>query len=232
MPTIHQLFAEHTLSKSDIKKLSAEARATARVCGKKDDDTKLTPRTWNLFQDFSEKIWDSSLSNSEKINASFQLYDLFPSYYHFLVPFYRALCSRTITKKNEKSAIWNGFVGYLSSQKGYYTNPLVYALWCHFFEDKNTVSESWHGLLKNSTQAIRLLLLKECSGPVPFYLKEPVYTALIKKPVHHAVIFTSLFHSAYDTYGRIDKKKAYDILQHLQISKKTKRYQLLDKKLS
>jgi len=96
----------------------------------------------------SDKVWYSTMSNAQKISVGFQLYETFPSYYHFLTPFYRGIRDKEIANQDEKEIIWKHFMKYLASEN-YYADPVGYVLWVEFFEDATTVRETWQGLVNN-----------------------------------------------------------------------------------
>lgn len=230
MQTLNEIFSTYKLSGSDVERLSNEAKTVSIDCGKKNVIKQLSSETWDLFNEISDKIWYSKMSNAQKILLGFQLYETFPSYYHYLVPFYRVIVNKEIVDLNEKEIIWTHFMKYLASEN-YYADPVAYVLWVEFFEDKNTVIETWQGLINNYSDRKSLLRLLEMAGPVPFDLKETVYYSLLADKTNHEFIFNSLLYSAYDIYGQIDKLKALDILGRLQVHTKTKNYKLLKAKL-
>ena len=231
MQTLNDIFSAYKLSKSDIDRLSNEARTHSIDCGKKSDNKQLPSDTWDLFYEISDKVWYSTLTNSLKISLGFQLYETFPSYYHFLTPFYHGIKNKEIVSPKEKEIIWKHFMKYLASEN-YYADPVGYVLWVEFFEDKTTVRDTWQGLVNNYTDKKSLLRLLEHAGPVPFDLKETYYNSLLADKANHEFIFNSLLYSAYDVYGQIDKKKALNILAKLKIDTGTENYRLLKEKLN
>ena len=76
-----------------------------------------------------------------------------------------------------------------------------------------------------------LCALIESAGPVPFELKAPYYEQLLADKTNHATILSSLYHSAHDVYGKIDRKKALEIVAKLDVNLKSDEYRLLKKKL-
>ena len=230
MQTLNDIFSAHKLNKSDIARLSNEAKAVSIGYGKSHVTTELSSETWNLFADISDTIWNSTMCNAHKISLGFQVYEIFPSYYHFLVPFYHGIRYETIVDPIEKDSIWKHFMKYLASEN-YYADPVGYVLWVEFFEYEVTVRDTWQGLVNNYSDKKALLRLLECAGPVPFDLKEMHYDALIDDKENHEVIFNSLLYSTYDVYGQIDKAKAINILAKLKIDTKTEQYKLLKEKL-
>ena len=230
MQTLNEIFSVYKLSKSDVARLSNEAKQASIDCGKKGVNKELPSDVWDLFYEISDKVWYSSMTSIEKISLGFQLYETFPSYYHFLTPFYHGISNKEIVDEIEKEIIWKHFMNYLASEN-YYADPVGYVLWVDFFEDETTVRDTWQGLVNNYSNKKALLRLLEMAGPVPFDLKETHYNSLLVDKSTHEVIFNSLLYSAYDVYGKIDKNKALNILAKLKVDTKTENYKLLKEKL-
>ena len=230
METLNDILSDFKLSKSEVERLSDEARAIAIGYGAKEDYRVLPEDKWDLLDDMSDKVWTSEMPISQKIALSFELYETFPSYYHFLMPLYRVIRDNAINDPKEKSLMWERFMKYLVSDNCY-ADPVAYVLWVEFFEDSSTVEETWHGLLNNYSDNNSLLRLLEVAGPVPFELKEKVYDSLLDEKENHEFIFKSLLYSAYDVFGKIDKKKTLDILSKLTVDTNTEKYRLLMEKL-
>lgn len=55
------------------------------------------------------------------------------------------------------------------------------------------------------------------SGPVPYALKAPLYERLIADVAWHGAIFESLFGSAFDVFGNLNKNAARRLLARLQL---------------
>ena len=230
MQTIQEIITDLNLTDSDIERLSNEARSVSINCGKEGVVKDLASVTWDLFDQMSDKIWYSELTNLQKITLGFQFYETFPSYHHFLVPFYNAIRNKEIIDQPEKDIIWEHFMNYLASEN-YYADPVGYALWVEFFEDQSTVLETWDGLMKFYDKKAMLRLLEQ-SGPVPYDLKAQVYKILIQDTDSHQAIFKSLLFSAYDLYGQISKGKAKDLLKQLNVDRTSENYKLLVNKLN
>ncbi len=230
MQTLNDIFSAYKLSKSDVDRLSNEAKTVSIDCGKRGVIKQLQSATWDLFDEMSDKVWYSSMTNTQKISLGFELYETFPSYYHFLTPLYHGIRNKEIIDPKEKQIIWKHFMNYLASEN-YYADPVGYVLWVEFFEDETTVRDSWQGLVNNYSNKKALVRLLEQAGPVPFDLKETLYNSLLADKENHEPIFNSLLYSAYDVYGQIEKKKALNILAKLKIDTNTENYKLLKEKL-
>lgn len=231
MLSLPDIFEEFALNPSDIDSLSEEASAVAVGCGKMDNDKALSEKTWDLFYSISERVWQPDLSLSNKIRLDFDLFELFPSYYHFFVPFYHLIKNEEISDDEDKQIIWKRFGEYLGGEP-YYADPVGYVLWVEFFEDITTMAETWHGVLSNipNEKALHKLLLH--AGPVAYELKEKVYKELLPNRENHETIFTSILFSAFDAYGQVDQVKALELLSNLAVDKDSYDFNQLNLKLT
>lgn len=228
---IESLLEAHSLTPTDIDKFKAEARAEAIHCGKGKTPQPISTEAWNIFDALSKSVWDSDKELSEKIQLGFLLFDTFPSYLHFLTPFYDIIENKELKANDLKDSIWKTFMHYLGSEE-YYASPVSHVLWVDFFEDTDTVLEAWQGMLNQAATKKGLSNLIKCAGPVPFELKEPLYKKMLKDSSLHESIFNSLLFSALDVYGNIDNNLARAILVKLKIKTNTNEYRLLKAKLS
>src|SRR5688572_18864643 len=119
METLNEIYSAYKLNNTDIKRLSEEAKSVSIGCGKEEVVKELQSETWDLFDDISDEVWYSKMTSFKKIILGFQLYETFPSYYHFLVPFYHGIRNKEIVDQNEKEIIWKHFMRYLASENYY-----------------------------------------------------------------------------------------------------------------
>jgi hypothetical protein len=231
MQTINEIISAYNLSEFEIQKIANEVKLSSVGCGAGRDTKELSYDTWVLLDDISDDIWYSAMVIDYKISLGFQLYEIFPSYGHFLVPFYRGIRDKEIFLPEHKEIIWKQFMHYLASEPCY-ADPVSYVLWVEFFEDVTTVKETWQGLVSKCPNKKLLLTLLEFAGPVPFDLKEIHYEELISDRDNHEYILKSLLHSAYDVYGKLDKNKAQSIINKLEIDRESENYKLLKNKLN
>ena len=238
MQTIDTILSSYNLNASEIHRISNEAKESAVGCGQREAgilgmievSKTLLSDTWTLLDEISDEVWYSKMAIADKISLGFQLYEKFPSYYHFLVPFYHGIRDKEIFLPDHKKIIWEHFIRYLASE-AHYADPVSYVLWVEFFEDAATVRDTWQGLLNNCRSKKTLLDMLKIAGPVPFDLKEISYKSLLTDKASHEIIFNSLFYSAFEYFGNIDKRKASIILSKLNIDKKSENYKLLKDKL-
>lgn len=139
-------------------------------------------------------------------------------------PSYSCLFDLSITRPYRELSLalrhefWEFAREALSSESNALGDPVAFAMWCDFFEDPELVDEAWHQLVTRSIASDRLLeRVLIASGPVPFRLKKPLYTLLIKRERWHYFIYRSLLHSAFDVYGKIERQEARKILGSLKL---------------
>lgn len=230
MQTIENILSAYNLNESEVQRVANEAKVASIGCGTGEIGKQLPSSAWTLLDEISDEVWYSKMEVTHKIFLGFQLYEMFPSYYHFLVPFYHRIRDKEIYLMEHKKIIWEKFIWYLASD-ACYADPVGYILWVEFFEDTTTVSDMWQGLLNNCHDKKSLRAMLEVAGPVPFDLKENCYKELISDKGNHETIFNSLLHSAFDIYGKIDKRKASIILAKLNVDTASEKYKLLEDKL-
>ncbi len=98
------------------------------------------------------------------------------------------------------------------------SEPLVYSLWCDFFEDAARVEQAWTELVGHNTAPRLLQRVLIVSGPVPFHFKAQLYQRLLNDKTWHYHIYRSLLHSAFDVCGDLDREQALAILRRLDLA--------------
>ena len=168
----------------------------------------------DLPHDVSEWIWDSDLSPLDKLALVFGVYEQMPCYSFFfcvIVHAYRGL------SEDERLVLWQYYARYLSSEDAALAEPAAYSLWCDVFESPARVQEAWNALVLNTNNERLLRRVLIASGPVPFALKEALYSRLLPDRKWHPFIFRSLLHSRHDMYGDFDAGRARDVFQKLDL---------------
>ncbi|SFU37547.1 hypothetical protein SAMN05216480_10245 [Pustulibacterium marinum] len=173
-------------------------------------------------------LWDDeNLSNVEKLNLSFDFFERSPEY---------GICSElnmyfSELTSEEKNTLLDYYKKYLKSDKPEHKKQIKYSLWVDFFEDPQTVAETWNSLIGDCKDEHILRELLSVSGPVPFDKKDELYLKLIKDKTNHEAILDSLVGSFFDVYGDINMQRARVILPTLKIDKTSEKYIKLNKKL-
>jgi hypothetical protein len=159
-------------------------------------------------------IWEGDYSICEKLEVFFSFYDDMPKYS------FVADIAKNYHRFSEvdRQTWWSMARDRLSSGEYALEQPIAYSLWCDFFEDPRTVEEAWVEVSNETVleSVLRIALLQ--SGPVPYQLKRQVYDRLLPYINWHNVIFHSLYCSATDAYGQIDRHDACKLLSQLVIT--------------
>lgn len=227
------VLVKFNLSENEITRLSKACQLFSTDCGKhlkNPNDLKL--EDWYLLDNVSQNLWgyESERTVAEQIKIGFELFEKFPSYFHFMMPYYRLIKHKTTKDKTLKNIIWQHFMKFLGSEN-YYFSPVGYVLWVEFFEDPETQDEAWKGLMQFSDDKIAVMKLLEYAGPVAYSLKEPIYKRLLSDQSTHESIFKSLLFSSFDLCGQTENDKALKLLLQLKIDPKTEHYLKLQEKL-
>jgi hypothetical protein len=170
--------------------------------------------TSDLPHQISDLIWDSNRPWREKIELFFDIYDDMPTYAYVM---YVSINYHNFSQI-DKQIWWSMARDRLASGEYTIEQPIAYSLWCDFFEGIHTVEEAWAEVSSETVQKRVLWIALVQSGPVPYPLKRRVYDRLLQNPHWHSAIFTSLFHSAFDAYGNIDRNDACELLTRLDLA--------------
>jgi hypothetical protein len=228
---MESVLVKFNLSDSEIARLSELCKLFSTDFGQQLKNTRdLKSKDWGLLEDISQSLWTSERLLEDKINLDFELFEKFPSYYHFLLPFYSIIKDNLTENENLKNIIWQKFMKFLGSEN-FYFSPVGYVLWVEFFEDPETQAETWKGLMQFSDDRIAVMKLLEYAGPVAYSLKEPIYKKLLPDQATHESIFKSLLFSSFDLFGKTENDKALKILLQLKSDKNHPHYQKLIDKL-
>lgn len=158
-------------------------------------------------------IWrnHNSLSYLEKLQLTFQIYADMPTYTYleYIPNKYQNFSLQ------ERNVFWNWVRNILSKPEIALSNPVECLLWFDFFDNPNTVDESWTELTKADAPDLQIQRILIASSPVPFPLKEILYKRLIENTDWHYYIYYSLLYSKMDVDGKFDKKRAKQIFSKL-----------------
>jgi hypothetical protein len=206
------------MTREDIVELVGRDRyetecAIARSDASRADYGRGAGASLTIPHEIDEALWDGAGSWSEKVSHFFEIYDEMPAYTHLMY-----VQSRFRDFDPEaRSAWWNEIRARLNGLDSALRGPLLYSLWCDFFEDDVLVSEAWAALTGSDATETSLRAVLPISGPVPFDLKQELYRHLIDDASWHIPIFESLLGSAFDVLGKIDRDSAGRILRKLRL---------------
>ncbi|MFD6969665.1 alpha/beta fold hydrolase [Streptomyces sp. NPDC059949] len=122
-------------------------------------------------------------------------------------------------------ALWDGYRSRLEAPE--VSEALTYSLWVDWFEDRDTAETAFAEVLGKDVGRLRPgapepLLRRarrvlECSGPVPWQAKAPVYRSAALVPALHDALFRAVLSGYHDVYGDLDPGQALGLLGGLEI---------------
>ncbi|MFD9521755.1 alpha/beta fold hydrolase [Streptomyces sp. NPDC059979] len=122
-------------------------------------------------------------------------------------------------------ALWDGYRSRLEAPE--VSEALTYSLWVDWFEDHDTAGTAFAEVLGKDVGRLRPgapepLLRRarrvlECSGPVPWQAKAPVYRSAALVPALHDALFRAVLSGYHDVYGDLDPGQALGLLGGLEI---------------
>ncbi|MFJ5550597.1 hypothetical protein [Streptomyces sp. NPDC093225] len=121
--------------------------------------------------------------------------------------------------------LWNGYRQRLEAPG--IGAAVTYSLWVDWFEDRRTSAEAFDQVLGRDVARLRAgapeALLRraarvlECSGPVPWEVKERSYRAAARLPELHPALFKGLLDGYTAVYGDLDPAAALALLTSLSL---------------
>jgi len=169
----------------------------------------------SIPHDISDYLWSNNhISNCEKLDLLFELYEDMPCYAYLMYLFWEF---KNSFNDLEKKTTLIRFRAYISGDIAALSEPIIYSLWCDYFENEPTSHNTWNILVNNDFSNINLMdkLLRIC-GPLPWKLKSDLIEKVVEVDQLHTSIYKSIYFSAHDVYGQIDKPDAIRILLNLK----------------
>ncbi|MFI1445730.1 hypothetical protein [Streptomyces virginiae] len=121
--------------------------------------------------------------------------------------------------------LWDGYRRRLEADKE--VEAVTYSLWVDWFEDHATSATAFAEVLGNDIEHVvtdpsqaplrRARRVLECSGPVPWSVKEPTYRTALRLPALHPALFRGLRASFHDVYGDLNPAAALALLDRLDL---------------
>lgn len=169
--------------------------------------------------EFSDAWWDADASLGERLQMGLRLYREMPCYASTIAfkSFYGHFGA------DEKRVLWEALRDVLDSDDDRLADPLTYALWADFFEDRATVQEAWRETTRRDVDPWqrRVVRVLDVAGPVPWRLKDALFATLVGEPRFHQAIFRALAGSAFDMYGELEPAAAAAWLARLRLAPDT-----------
>ncbi|MGW1354187.1 hypothetical protein ACWCQE_33655 [Streptomyces sp. NPDC002409] len=126
--------------------------------------------------------------------------------------------------------LWDGYRQRLEADRD--AEAVTYSLWVDWFEDHTTTATAFAEVLGNDIDRVvtehseallrRARRVLECSGPVPWPVKEPAYRTAASRPALHPVLFRGLLTSFHDVYGDLEPAAALALLDRLDLPTDTR----------
>ncbi|WP_406865563.1 hypothetical protein ABZO31_33360 [Streptomyces sp. HUAS MG47] len=126
--------------------------------------------------------------------------------------------------------LWDGYRRRLEADRD--VEAVCYSLWVDWFEDRATSATAFAEVLGNDIDRVvtepsdallrRARRVLECSGPVPWTVKEPAYRTAARLPALHPAVFLGLRASYHDLYGDLDPPAALSLLDRLDLPPDTR----------
>ncbi|MFF3252713.1 hypothetical protein ACFYWP_17280 [Actinacidiphila glaucinigra] len=127
-------------------------------------------------------------------------------------------------------ALWAGYRRRREAERD--AGPVTYSLWVDWFEDRSTAATAFAQVLGRDLERLRdgaapALLRRgrrvlDCSGPVPWPVKEEAYEAAARLPALHGALFKTVPASFHDFHGDVRPEAALRLLSGLELAPDTR----------
>tara|TARA_Y100001933_G_scaffold253751_1_gene294440 strand:+ start:565 stop:1239 length:675 start_codon:yes stop_codon:yes gene_type:complete len=181
----------------------------------------------DIPHDISDELWDLEIEESEKLRLFFELYNDMPCYGYLM--YLHGEFKRSLSE-NGKVEVLNRFHEYLSSEFYEFKEPILYSLWCDYFEEIDLADYLWLELLSRGRTTYLLKGLLSVSGPIEWSLKNELINELIADERYHESIYEAIRCAEYDVFGKIEHKQAYEFITKLKVPIDSKFMKLLSSK--
>ncbi|MGW6706437.1 alpha/beta fold hydrolase [Streptomyces sp. NPDC054956] len=167
-------------------------------------------------------VTDDSLDVEARLRLGFGLVDLLGDYW---VTVEIGFAVRGAEDPTTARALWNGYRSRLEAPE--MPEAITYSLWVDWFEKRDTSERAFaevlgrdigqllpgapEGLLRRARRVL------ECSGPVPWQAKAPVYRTASALPELHPALLRALLSSYHDIYGNLEPAPALALLDTLAL---------------
>ncbi|MFY1677042.1 hypothetical protein [Streptomyces sp. WMMC905] len=171
-------------------------------------------------------VFSEGLSAADQVRLAFGLLDLLDDYW--------VACEIRLADSGAKGplpadVLWDGYRRRLEAER--HVEAVAYSLWADWFEDHTTSATAFAEVLGNDVDRVvaerseaplrRARRVLECSGPVRWTVKEPVYRTAARLPVLHPALFLGLRASFHDFYGDLEPAAALALLDRLDLPTNT-----------
>jgi hypothetical protein len=172
-------------------------------------------------------VFAEDLDATDQVQLAFGLLDLLDEYW--------VTCEIRFANESPEGplptdALWDGYRERLEVDRD--IEAVTYSLWVDWFEDHTTSATAFAEVLGNDIDRVvadrseallrRARRVLECSGPVPWTVKEPTYRTAVRLSALHPALFRGLRASFHDVYGDLEPAAALALLDRLDLPTNTR----------
>ncbi|MFH9725460.1 hypothetical protein ACH4M4_21215 [Streptomyces sp. NPDC017254] len=172
-------------------------------------------------------VFAEDLDAADQVRLAFGLLDLLDEYW--------VTCEIRCADSSAEGplpvgVLWDGYRRRLEADRD--VEAVTYSLWVDWFEDRGTAATAFAEVLGNDIDRVvadrsegrlrRARRVLECSGPVPWLVKEKTYRTAVRLPALHSALFRGLRASFHDLYGDLEPAAALALLDQLDVPADTK----------
>ncbi|MGW4507282.1 hypothetical protein ACWENO_21890 [Streptomyces sp. NPDC004436] len=188
-------------------------------------DTLLTAN--EVAHAWAGDVFAEDLDAADRVRLAFGLLDLLDDYW--------VTCEIRFANEGAEGplpsdVLWDGYRRRLEADRD--AEAVTYSLWVDWFEDPATSATAFAEVLGDDIDRVvaepsEAVLLRarrvlECSGPVPWTVKEPTYRTAVRLPALHAAVFRGLLAGFHDVYGDLEPGAALALLGRLDLPADTR----------
>jgi hypothetical protein len=170
-------------------------------------------------EDLIELIWKQSLTVKEKIVLSFRLFDRFPTAYVLMELWVNYRVTGNVNRELT-NIIFQKYQEDLSKPTSNVHEAMEHSLFFDIFQSPELQSAAWDYFLENQPNEDFFKIMLANAAPMPYWIKDKLYQALIPDTRFHVAIYKSIRDSC--TYSRgyvvdLDKTQALKTVTKLDI---------------
>ncbi|WP_416981103.1 hypothetical protein [Streptomyces sp. T028] len=182
-----------------------------------------------VAQSWAGGVFTEDMRAADQVRLAFGLLDLLDAYW--------VTCEMRFADRGPEGplpadALWGGYRRRLEADRD--AEALTYSLWVDWFEDRGTAATAFAEVLGNDIDRVvaepseallrRARRVLECSGPVPWPVKEPAYRTAVRLPALHSALFGGLRASYHDVHGDLEPAAASALLDRLELPADTEHF--------
>ncbi|MFJ4467191.1 hypothetical protein ACIP2X_06655 [Streptomyces sp. NPDC089424] len=179
-----------------------------------------------VAQSWAGDVFAENLDAADQLRLAFELLDLLDDYW---VTCEIRFAHESAAGPLPAELLWDGHRRRLEADGD--VEAVSYSLWVDWFQDHVTSATAFAEVLGNDIDRVvadrskarlrRARRVLECSGPVRWPVKEPVYRTAMRLPSLHGAVFKGLLTSFHDVYGDLEPAAALPLLDQLDLPTNT-----------